>query len=71
MKLASFLLRGDSSVFLVFRVCAHVWVFLEGKIRECIMMVKVYNHRYSRAEVPSLLSLGIFINSSNSGHHNQ
>lgn len=44
------------------RACVCFW---KGKERECIMTVKVYNHRYSIAEVPSQISGGISINSSN------
>lgn len=34
-------------------------------------MVKAYKHMYSRAEVPSLIPVGISINSGNTGPHNQ
>lgn len=72
MKLASFFLRWESLVFPVVRVCAHMCVCVclwKGKARGCIMTVKVYNHRYSKAQVPSQISVGISTNSGNIGHH--
>lgn len=72
MKLALFFLRGDDLVFSAVRVCARASVclcFWNGK--ESIMMVRVYNHSYRKAEVPSLICVGISIDSDNTGCHNQ